>query len=76
MVNRSGPVTLTVKWSKTGGAQLTSLLLYYGDKTLSTGSWSQVASVSTPVQNTPYTLVLHRALLALRGVMTCIILWR
>jgi hypothetical protein len=41
MVNRSGPVTLTVKWSRTGGAQLTSLRLYYGDGTLSTGSWSR-----------------------------------
>ena len=56
MVNQSGPITLTVKWARTGSARLSSLLLDYGDKTLSTGSWSQVASVNTPSQNTLYTL--------------------
>ena len=56
MVNKTGTITLTVKWARTGSAKLTSLLLYYGDKTLDTSLWTPAASVSTPSQNTWYTL--------------------
>ncbi len=56
MVNKTGMITINVKWTRTGTARLSSLRLYYGDKTLDVGSWSQVASVSTPSQNTFYSL--------------------
>ena len=56
MLNNSGAITVKVKWTSTGTAALTAAPLYYGDKTLSTGAWSQVATVSTPSQNTWYTL--------------------
>ena len=56
MVNKTGPVTIKVKWTNTGTGKLSALPLYYGDKTLSTGSWTPVASVSTPSKDTWYTL--------------------
>lgn len=56
MVNKTGTITIKVKWATTGAAKLSALPLYYGDKTLSTSSWTQVASVSTRSQNTWYTL--------------------
>jgi len=56
MVNKTGTITIKVKWTTTGTAKLSALPLYYGDKTLSTSSWTQIASVSTPSQNTWYTL--------------------
>jgi len=56
MVNRTGTITIKVKWVTTGTAKLSALPLYYGDKTLNIGSWTPVASVSTPSQNTSYTL--------------------
>lgn len=56
MVNKTGPITIKVKWTNTGTGRLSALPLYYGDKTLSTGSWTKVASVSTPKKNTWYTL--------------------
>jgi subtilisin family serine protease len=61
MVNNSGPITLKVKWATTGTAQLSALPLLYGGKTISSGSWNQVASVSTPSQNTWYTLTYNVA---------------
>jgi subtilisin family serine protease len=59
MVNKTGTITIKVKWASAGitPTELTVLPLYYGDKTLSTSSWTQVASVSTPSQNTWYTLI-------------------
>jgi len=56
MVNKTGTITIKVKWTTTGTNKLLALPLYYGDKTLSTSSWTQIASVSTPSQNTWYTL--------------------
>src|SRR5271157_681768 len=56
MVNKTGTITIKVKWASTGTATLSALPLYYGGKTLNTGSWTQLASVSTPSQNTWYTL--------------------
>jgi subtilisin family serine protease len=56
MVNKSGTITVKVKWYSTGTSKVSALPLYYGDKTLSTGSWTSVASVSTPSANTWYTL--------------------
>lgn len=56
MVNRTGTITITVRWAATGSATLVALQLYQGQKTLNTGSWTQVASVDTPNQNTWYTL--------------------
>jgi len=61
MVNKTGTITINVKWARTGTASLSVLRLYYGDKTLSTGSWTQVASVSTPSQNTFYSLTYNVA---------------
>jgi len=61
MVNKTGTITVKVMWATTGTAKLSSLPLYYGDKTLSSGSWSQVASVNTPGQNTWYTLTYNVA---------------
>jgi len=60
MVNRTGIVTIKVKWTNTnsgaGAGRLSALPLYYGDKTLSTGNWTEVASVSTPNRDMWYTL--------------------
>ncbi len=60
MVNRTGTITIQVKWTSTnrgaGAGRLSALPLYYGDKTLNTGSWTEVASVSTPNRETWYTL--------------------
>jgi hypothetical protein len=67
MVNDTGPITLTVKWARTGSASMSSLLLYYGDKTLNTASWVSVGSVSTPNQNTIYTLTYNVASLPSGG---------
>ena len=45
MVNKTGTITLKVKWARTGQQGLTPLPLYYGDKTLKlhlgSGSFSQ-----------------------------------
>jgi subtilisin family serine protease len=56
MVNKTGMITINVKWTRTGTASLSSLRLCYGGKTLNTGSWTQVASVNTPSQNTVYSV--------------------
>lgn len=61
MVNKTGAITIKVKWTTTGTAKLIGLPLYNGDKTLSSSSWTQVASVSTPGQNTWYTLTYNVA---------------
>jgi subtilisin family serine protease len=61
MVNNTGTITIKVKWATTGTAKLSALPLYYGDKTLNTGSWTPRASVSTPSQNTWYTLTYNVA---------------
>jgi subtilisin family serine protease len=54
MVNKTGSITISVKWNSTGTNHLSSIELFYGDKSLSTGSWVSVASVNTPSQNTFY----------------------
>ena len=56
MVNKTGTITIKVKWATTGTATLAALPLYYGDKNLSIGSWISVNSTYTPNQNTWYTL--------------------
>lgn len=56
MVNKTGPITIKVKWTNTGTGKLSALPLYYGDKTLSTAAWTKVAEVSTPSKDTWYTL--------------------
>jgi len=61
MVNTTGTIAITVKWTRTDTASLSSLRLYYGDKTLNTGSWTQVNSTSTPSQNTFYSLTYNVA---------------
>ena len=63
MVNRTGPITIKVKWANSGSlpSTLSAIQLRYGDKTLSTSSWTQVASASTPSQNTSYTLIYNVA---------------
>jgi subtilisin family serine protease len=61
MVNRTGPITLNVKWNTTGTAKLSALPLYYGGKSINPGTWSSLASVNTPAQNTPYSLTYNVA---------------
>jgi subtilisin family serine protease len=58
MVNETGTITISVKWyhNSTSSSSLAALYLFYGDKTLSSGSWTQVAAVSTTSQNSFYTL--------------------
>jgi len=60
MVNRTGPITIKVKWTNTAtkGAfsTLSALQIYYGDKTLSTTAWTKVAEVGTSNRDTWYTL--------------------
>ena len=60
MVNKTGPIMIRVKWTNTksgpSASKLTALPLYYGDKTLTTTSWTKVAQVDTPSRNTWYTL--------------------
>ena len=59
MVNRSGPVKARVQWS--GSKTVSAFRLYNGSKSLSTSSWSQLASVNTPNQNTWYDLTYNIA---------------
>jgi len=61
MVNRTGPITLKAEWKTTGTAKLSALPLIYGGKSLNSATWSQVASVSTPTQNTLYSLTYNVA---------------
>ncbi len=61
MVNKTGPITLKVEWKTTGTAKLSALPLLYGGKSINSSTWSQVASVSTPTQNTLYTLTYNVA---------------
>ena len=60
MVNRAGPITIRVKWTNTrsggGAGRLATLPLYYGDKTLDTAAWTEVAQVDLTSRNTWYTL--------------------
>ena len=56
MVNQTGTISASVRWSNTINGKLTGLSLYYGDKSLSTSSWVEVASVSTSSENSWYTL--------------------
>jgi subtilisin family serine protease len=56
MVNRTGTITLKVKWASTGTARLSVLSLDYGGKNLSSSSWDTKALVIPISQNTWYTL--------------------
>jgi uncharacterized repeat protein (TIGR02543 family) len=56
MVNNTGTITINVKWACAGTASLLALVLYDGDKTLNTESWTPLASVNTPGQDTFYSL--------------------
>jgi subtilisin family serine protease len=56
MVNKTGTITIEVKWTNYGTGKLSDLRLYYGDKTLDTGDWTLLKSVSTPNKDTWYTL--------------------
>lgn len=55
MVNKTGNITVRVKWWNYGSARLSSLKLYYAGKNLTSG-WVQVASVDTPIQDSWYVL--------------------
>jgi hypothetical protein len=54
MVNQTGVISASVRWSNTANGKLNSLSLYYGDKSLS--SWTPLTSVSTNSENVWYTL--------------------
>jgi len=49
-------ITINVKWKNSGNGKLATLDLYYGDKTLNTGSWTEVASVNPSDEDQWYTL--------------------
>ena len=55
-VNKAGTIEINVKWGSTGSASLSALTLISGDKNLNSGTWTPVASVNTPSQNTFYPL--------------------
>src|SRR3990172_9989175 len=57
LVNNAGTITMSVKWLSTGTAKLATLSLYNSGKNLNSGV--QVASKSTPINNTWYTLSLN-----------------
>ncbi len=61
MVNTTGTIRINVTWARTGTARISTLVLAYGDKTLDVGSWTQIASVNTPSQNTFYSLTYNVA---------------
>jgi subtilisin family serine protease len=54
MVNNSGSITLSINWSSTGTAQVSTLRLYNSGKSLT--SWDQKASINAPIANTWYTI--------------------
>ena len=56
MVNKTGTITIDVKWKNFGSGRLSALRLYYGDKTLNSASWTQVAYVNTPAKDSWRTL--------------------
>lgn len=57
MVNKTGLITIKVKWMNLGWkGTLDTLHLYYGDKTLNSGGWIEVASVNPSEQDQWYTL--------------------
>jgi len=55
MVNKTGFITIKVKWKNSWTGTLDTIHLYYGDKTL-TGSWTLVDSVNPSVKDQWYTL--------------------
>jgi len=55
MVNKTGLITIKVKWKNSWKGTLGALRLYYGDKTL-TGSWTLVDSVNPSIKDQWYTL--------------------
>jgi len=60
MLNKTGTITVNVKWTNKNpgprAGKLSALQLYYGDKSLSTGSWIRMAEVNTPNKETWYDL--------------------
>jgi subtilisin family serine protease len=56
MVNQTGPITVSVRWSNTLNGGLSDLRLYSGGKSVNPSSWTQVALVSTSSKNNWYTL--------------------
>jgi subtilisin family serine protease len=56
MINKTGQMTIRVKWATTGTAKLSAIQLHYGGKSLDTLSWIEVASVNIRRQNYWYTL--------------------
>jgi subtilisin family serine protease len=60
MVNRTGPVTVSVKWTNTltrgSYSTLSALQIYNGSKSLSTGAWTKLAETGTSIRETWYTL--------------------
>ena len=60
MVNKTGLITIKVKWKNSWKGKLDALHLYYGDKTL-TGSWTLVDSVNPSNQDQWHTLTYNVA---------------
>jgi subtilisin family serine protease len=56
MVNETGLITIDVKWKNSWRGNLETLHLYYGDKTLNPGSWTEVASVNPSNEDQWYAL--------------------
>jgi subtilisin family serine protease len=56
MVNETGLITIKLKWKNIGRGTLDTVYLCYGDKTLDTGSWIEVASVNPSDEDQFYTI--------------------
>jgi len=65
MVNNSGSITLSIKWSSTGTVQVSNLTLYNSGKSLT--FWNPMASISATNANTWYTLTYNVASVPLGG---------
>ena len=61
MVNKTGTITIEVKWKNSWKGTLDTLHLYYGDKTLNSGSWTEVASADPTKEDRWYTLTYNVA---------------
>jgi subtilisin family serine protease len=65
MVNKTGLITLSIKWSTNGTSQVSSLRLFNSGKSIT--SWSQVSSTNTPNTDMWYTLTYNVASEPLSG---------
>lgn len=56
MVNKTGMITVKVRWIANNTSSITAVMLYCGNNSLDEQSWVQTAAMSTPNPNNWYTL--------------------